>query len=415
MRARSAGTRGLRAALLCAIAAFSGCASCENAPDGALERCEDTVVIPSAVRTDILFVIDDSGSMSEEQANLRANLSSFVQALASAPIANEFQVGVTTTAISDFNGSTTYASGPSSGVPFPNGALVAIDQGGGTPTAGDFVYANGAFGGTRILAAGSPTLVQDFQANVLVGTAGTGKEQAFLAARRALDASVAGGVNVGFLRPGARLAIVFVSDEDDCSDSANLIPAVGGNDRCHDLDVKQTGLDGIDDFVSYLSGPIAGEERDVLLAAIVPVDPATLAPSCGQTQCTNRGCASAFDKGDRFVDLVGALGPVRTRLASICDASFADALADIAGLLVSQTVPLQGTPADWRMLVAGIERAGATIPCTIAHEGTPEAAPGQADAVYSPPREGTPASVTFQRNCRVQQGDRIALDVICAG
>jgi hypothetical protein len=407
MRARSAGTRGLRAALLCAIAAFSGCASCENAPDGALERCEDTVVIPSAVRTDILFVIDDSGSMSEEQANLRANLSSFVQALASAPIANEFQVGVTTTSVLDFDGSAEYPTpGVSAGVPYPAGALVAIDQTGGI-TPGDFVYQNG-FGGTRILAAGSPSLVQDFEANVQVGIVGTGKEQPFLAARLAIEKSAEGDVNAGFIRPGARLAIVFVSDEDDCSDSSRSITS---NARCHELDVKQNNLDSIDEFAAFLRGPILGATREVLVAAIVPVDPDTLEPS----QCTNPPLGQAFDKGDRFVDLVGALGPVRTRLASICDASFADALADIAGLLVSQTVPLQGTPADWRMLVAGIERAGATIPCTIAHEGTPEAAPGQADAVYSPPREGTPASVTFQRNCRVQQGDRIALDVICAG
>lgn len=399
--------------LVVAAAASSGCASCETLPEGALTQCEDSRIVPAAVQTDILFVIDDSGSMSQEQENLRSNLSLFIQALASAPIANEFQIGVTTTAVANFDGTAQYPSG----VPYPNGTLVAIDRTGGAPVPGDFVFSNGAFGGTRILAAGSPTLVQDFEANVLVGTTGTGKEQPFLAARRALEASVEGGVNAGFLRPGARLAIVFVSDEDDCSDSARIIPptTTAGNNACHDLDVKQTDLDSIDAFAAFLRGPIAGAPRDVLVAAIVGVDPATREPSCGQPQCLNQGCGSALDKGDRFVDLVGALGPVRTRLGSICDQSFETILRDIAGLLVSQTVPLEGTPADWRMLVAGVERGGATIPCTIGLEGTPDADPALADAVYSPPREGSPASLTFQRNCRVQQGDRIQLNVVCAG
>ena len=77
-------------------------------------------------------------------------------------------------------------------------------------------------------------------------------------------------------------------------------------------------------------------------------------------------------------------------------------------------MPLDGTPADWRMLAVGVDRAdAATIPCTVALDGSPEAV--TAGAVYSPPLEGRQATLTFQNACRLQQGDRVQLQVICAG
>ena len=86
-------------ALLALLAALA--LACESVPSDAVTRCEATRVVPAAVKTDILFVIDDSGSMDEEQANLRDNLSAFIDALVAAPIANEFQIGVTTTSVEE--------------------------------------------------------------------------------------------------------------------------------------------------------------------------------------------------------------------------------------------------------------------------------------------------------------------------
>ena len=77
-------------------------------------------------------------------------------------------------------------------------------------------------------------------------------------------------------------------------------------------------------------------------------------------------------------------------------------------------MPLDGTPADWRMLAVGVDRAdAATIPCAVALDGSAEAA--TAGAVYSPPLEGRQATLTFQNACRLQQGDRVQVQVICAG
>jgi hypothetical protein len=59
------------------------------------------------------------------------------------------------------------------------------------------------------------TLAETFSCIARLGTEGCGFEQQLEAMRRALDGSVP--ENAGFLREDARLAIVFVSDEDDCS------------------------------------------------------------------------------------------------------------------------------------------------------------------------------------------------------
>jgi len=405
--------RPTRAAAFLAALALAGC---EAVPSDAVTRCEATRVVPAAVKTDILFVIDDSGSMDEEQANLRDNLAAFIDALVAAPIANEFQIGITTTSVEGYGATATtgqaYTRGPALYKPYPDGALIAIQQtapGVGNP--GDVIWSAAAgFGGARILSASSPTLVDDFKANVRVGIDGSGKEQPFRAARLALSDRIADGTNGGFLRPGARLAIVFVSDEDDCTDTFD--PVAGSDTDCHDAAFKDTGLDPVADFVDFLRGPLDDELREVSVASIVGMDAATGEPSC--LTCANTACGTAHDGAVRFGQLAQAFGTARTRTGSICDPSFRSILEDIAGLLVAQSMPLDGTPADWRMLAVAVDRADvATIPCTVALDGSPEAV--TAGAIYSPPLEGRQATLTFQNACRLQQGDRVQLQVICAG
>lgn len=408
--------------LAAALSILGGCA-CDTVPSDAVERCEASAVLPASVATDILFVIDDSGSMSEEQANLSANLGAFVDALVASPVQNDFRIGVTTTAVETFSGGQSYGSGPASGAPFPDGAIVAIRQdAAGLGIPGSLVYdpalypATAGWGGNRILDRGSPTLAQDFKANVLVGLVGSGKEQPFRAARLALSDRLL-DANAGFLRPGARLAVIFVTDEDDCSDTVD--PFATTNAQCHDdAGVKNAVppiLDPVPEFGTFLLGPIGGETRDVVVGAIAGFDPATLVPSCSNSAiCSNTACGTAYDGGDRFAELLFAIGGSRMRVASICDASFRDALLQFAEILVPAYLPLDGTPADWRMLSVTLTKSGgAVVPCTVAAEGTP--AQAGADAVYGAPRLGRPAQLTFQNACRLDLGDRIDVKVICAG
>ena len=226
--------------------------------------------------------------------------------------------------------------------------------------------------------------MEDFKANVRVGAYGSGKEQPFRAARLALSDRMDDGTNASFLRPDARLAIVFVSDEDDCTDTAE--PLAGSDTQCHDLAFKDASLDPVDGFVDFLRGPLGGELRDVVVASIVGVDAATGEPSC--QSCSNTACGTAFDGADRFGQLEEALGTARTRIGSICDPSFQSILEDIAGLLVAQSMPLDGTPADWRMLAVGVDRAdAATIPCAVALDGVRRGGHGRG-RLHAAPRRG---------------------------
>ena len=406
--------------LLVLLSALPRC-SCDSPPSDALLSCQSTAVLPDKVVTDILFVVDDSGSMAEEQANLATNLGAFIDALAASPVQNDFRIGVTNTSVEEFNAGTSYTAGPSSGVPYPAGALISIKadrNGNAISGAIDYDAAlfaqTGGFGGNRILDKASPTLAADFKANVRVGLDGSGKEQPFRAARLALSDRLA-DANKGFLRDGARLAVVFLTDEDDCSDSAD--PFAASNDQCHAKAVKNASppiLDTPDSFAQFLLGPVGGELRDVSVFAIAGFDPATLAPSCGDAAtCADTACATAFDEADRFAALATSLGAARLQAGSICDASFRSSLVRFAATLAPSSLPLAGTPADYRLLAVTVTKpGGAVVPCTV---GLPGAAGQSAlDAVYQGPQLGRQAQLTFQNACKLDLGDKIDVHVICA-
>lgn len=123
--------------------------------------------------SDVLFVIDDSASMSEEQGALSLAISAFLDAVEDTSA--DWRLGVTTTTV--------------------------VDDDAGT-FATPFVTADQADAGQVAAEA------------LLVGTQGDRDERGLQAALLALD-----GRNGDFRRDGARLEVVFVSDEDDHSDA----------------------------------------------------------------------------------------------------------------------------------------------------------------------------------------------------
>lgn len=400
-----------RRVVIALLAVLPGCASCDQVPADALTSCQSTQILPTSVQTDILFVVDDSGSMANKQQNLADNLSAFIDTLAASPVQNEFRIGVTNSSVNEYDGGTSYTAGPSSGDPYPAGALVAVQIDGGVPISGAYVYDAG-WAGNRILDKGSPTLVADFEANVRVGTNGSGKEQPFRAARLALTDRL-NDFNKGFLRDGARLAVVILSDEDDCSDT--VAPFANSDTDCHSQAVKNANppiLDTVADFQAFLQGPIDGQIRDVAVGLIAGLDPATLAPSCGT--CPNNSCRAAFDSGDRYAALGLSMGPLQAQMGSICDTSFHDSLTRFATALTPNSVPLSGAPADWRMLAVKITKPDkTTVGCTVGLEGASNQA--TVDAIYSGPTAGRPAKLTFQNACKLDLGDQVDVHVVCAG
>lgn len=166
--------------------------------------------IPAVPRGfDILFVIDDSGSMKDEQDSLRANFPKMIEVL------EQLEGGLPDVHI---------------GVVTPNMGTSATD--GTSATAIGACTAKGEGGtlrdldGVRFLADkpdGSGgrirnytgTLAEAFSELADVGINGCGVEQHLEAMKRATDGSQP--LNAGFLRDDAYLAVIVIADEDDCS------------------------------------------------------------------------------------------------------------------------------------------------------------------------------------------------------
>jgi hypothetical protein len=385
------------------LAALAGCAACDDVPAGAVEDCNPQVTVTA--RTDLLFVIDDSGSMAGEQAELAQNLSEFIETLLTTSAASlDLHVGVTNTSVARYDGTGGYVAAAFPGVPgtpYPRGALVAIEQdGNGDGMPGHFVWGfdpsagTSTWGGLRILSSG-PTLAQDFKANVLQGSWGSGKEQPLAAMRLAIEEMAAGGLNAGFRRSGARLAVVVITDEDDCSESSGPIE---GNSQanCADETNKAQDFDPLGDFVTLLDTTVGGEP---LVAVIAGFDPITLDPAA----CTS-GTTSAITatRLDAFVSALEATHPGRTHKDSICG-SYGPALTAIADKLVPQRIFLDEVPADPAMLVVSVVRADGEVQTCVS--GT--------DVVFTGPQAGTPASLEFRNACRLQGHDRVDIQVVC--
>jgi hypothetical protein len=170
------------------------------------------VTPPGGVRdVDILFVIDNSPSMQEEQDNLRRNFPVLMEVLKKLPggLPN-LQIGVIT---SDLGAGTNFPSA---------GACGRLGGDRGTfqtkPECG--LDANSRFiasfqNGTQTNF-GPRDISQVFSCMANVGARGCGYEHQLQATRVALYEAIT-PENRGFLRRDALLAIILISDEDDCS------------------------------------------------------------------------------------------------------------------------------------------------------------------------------------------------------
>ncbi len=155
---------------------------------------------------DILWIVDDSCSMSEEQQTLANGFATFIVAMEDS--GTDFQIGVTTTdTISE--------------------------------TAGELL--------------GSPPYVTPaddyralFRERAMVGIVGPDKEKGLQAAVNAVSPALA-DANAGFVRDTAQLMVIVVTDEEDCSDNG----ALDGMDAT-DCYRKPELLPPVEDFVDLV-------------------------------------------------------------------------------------------------------------------------------------------------------------------
>ncbi len=138
-------------------------------------------------KVDILFVIDDSGSMGTYQKNIADNIDLFVDKFFGSAVI-DYHIGVIST-----DADTVYSSTK----------RVCCGQLHGTPA---FIDKN------------TPDAKANLAARLKLGTDGSATERSFDPVKLALSEPVANNENAGFLRKDAFLAIIFITDAQDQSD-----------------------------------------------------------------------------------------------------------------------------------------------------------------------------------------------------
>ena len=375
---------GLTVLALCA----AGC------PDRSISVLDPT---PIAVSTkdialsadiDVLFVIDDSPSTEDKQIVFAQNYPRFVDALANFPIGPNhtglpnLHIGVVTTSI-DVGVVNTATQVPTTCHPSngEDGLLQTTSregfdcQGGLNPGATERYLSDIAAPDGSRQTNYTGTLDQALACISHAGVAGCGYESPLEAMKRALDGTTH-PENAGFLRPGAFLAVVILTDEDDCSARPALFQQpdtlVGTDDlRCTQQAFRcdqpiapgQPGqytncvprTDGLlvdpTFYASFLAG-LGGADR--VAVAVIAGDPTpniaigslqifgdpkpqplALEPSCQATINGNPAIGRPADRLSAFLANFGARGLFRT----VCQSDYAGALTDIGNLLIKAVSP----------------------------------------------------------------------------
>jgi hypothetical protein len=328
--------------------------------------CEETVAdIPLDGRRDVdlLFVIDNSGSMAEEQASLTANFSRFVNVLENIEggLPN-VHIGVVSTNL----GAAPFAiqGCPGTG---DNGILqnapriTACD-----PPAGRFISDIDDGAGGR-LTNYTGNLADTFACIARLGIDGCGFEQPLEAMRRALDGT--NPENAGFVRDDAKLAVVVLSDEDDCSvfDTNMFDTSQTGIDdplgplssfRCFEFGVEcnpdnpraagtkadcvpradSAYMTDVTEYIDFLRA-LKADPNDVIVAGIIgnptPVVVGTNAMGNPQLEPSCQSASGDAAPGVRLMAFLQGF-PLRNTVTTICNEDLSDALTLVGNLVAAQ-------------------------------------------------------------------------------
>ena len=258
---------------------------------------------PPAVRCekmDVLIVLDNSGSMGQEQTNLIANFPQFISVLEGSGL--DYRVAVTTT-----GRNYSYA------MQFPIGGTVPMSITGGHN--GEMLKPAACNMTQRWISKGDPDPSGTFSCVANVGTSGPSDEMPLSAMRDAFEERMTDGTNAGFRRTDALLGVVFLTDEEDCSYEQSVT-----------LPFSQSLCDSmqepVDRYVQFLD-TYTGHRSRWAVAAIA-------GPGPGR-------CSSTFgdaDEATRLKQLVGLTG-ANAKMSSICDGDLSIGL--MAALQVFQS------------------------------------------------------------------------------
>jgi hypothetical protein len=287
--------------ILTAAALMVGCGKSADSfsllSDGSSYK-QNATYVPRKV--DILWVIDNSGSMASSQANLAAHFQSFIQNFQNA--GSDFHMAVTT--------SDAYMA------PYYNDFTRSRIRDGVTDS--DRNQHSGVF----VMTPSTANLSQVFLTNITQGIRGSGDERVFSSFEETLKNSW----NSSFRRTDASLAIIMVSDEDDFSHNDFT---TGMNGYYFTEDYNDPTLFSIQHYMDFLTSytATAGAGKNFTVNAITIHDDA----------CYNQLKGSGQKKSQRYEALVAASGGT---LISLCS-DFTQSLQDLSKSIVQLSSKFQ--------------------------------------------------------------------------
>ncbi|WP_163996876.1 choice-of-anchor D domain-containing protein [Pyxidicoccus caerfyrddinensis] len=299
----------------------------------------------SEAKVDVLFVVDNSGSMMEEQQSLGQNFAAFLSAANQAAV--DYRIGVTTTGLDPSPGGWSECPGGAQGG--ENGRLFPVD--GSRP---------------RIITPSTPDAAGVFASNTRVGVCHW-NEQGLDAAHRALSdpllyqqddprTPLANDGNGGFLREDAKLAIIFLSDEEDFSSQP------------------------VSFYETYFLALKGNDKTRLSINAIVgPADLGT--------------CPTSSSSGSRYIQLAQATGGA---VESICTPNWAASLEKLSNSAFgpNRRFTLSEQPADPERIVVEVD--GVKVTDGWAYDASNNSILFERDAAPAP---GSMVEVTYPLGC----------------
>jgi len=258
---------------------------------------------------DLVFVIDDSGSMGEEQDNLRANFPGFISVIddyqtdSGEPL--DYRIAVTTSGRDlHYTVATPEVCVPGIGCVDPPDVESREN--------GD----NGEFKqkcdmSRRWIERGDANVTDTFSCAARVGTGGPSIEMPLYTTELALTERMNDGSNGGFLRENALLALVILSDEDDCSRTDNDFTVE--SDSCQPEWPENVPIDHFTETLDTIKG-----DRGRWAAAVIA------GPGPGSCHSDDFGDALNARRLQQFVTATGT----NAVFSSICQGDLTSALSD---------------------------------------------------------------------------------------
>lgn len=340
-----------------------------------------TEIQTKQAKADILWVVDNSGSMEWAQSQLTSRFNAYANKLQDMQV--DFQLGVTSTEMCNINW-TNGDPAPDEFCPVGydimrgekvNGVMVG-------PLRGELI--GDSWTGKKFLLPGS-NFVNSFARLAKMGTMGSAVEHGLTAAKFAVQKSMNNGVNKGFLRNDAFLSIVVLSDEEDdgiqfsCEDAwgRTSLDATGKKDltKCkaggtspyvdafgmipYAITKKSNGLNytnykfTADNFVSFLNDPTVKGPGKFRVSAITSMKKADGSIDCSFSD-------GPREAGTNYIKAAQLTGGVA---ANICSTDWTSVLADIGqntAQLSSQIALPAGKipfPGTLEVFVGGVKQA----------------------------------------------------------